>query len=218
MISPEHERLLPLTDSQRARLLEATSRYQASMTDEAAAWLAARGLEDATVFVARLGVVVDPLPEHASFRGWLAIPYITDGHPVGMRFRCLRNHDHQGHGKYMSLEGEPIRLYQATPIPEIGGTVHIAEGELDALVLAQTGMSAVGSPGAHTWRPRHTRMLSGAGEALVWGDPDKAGIDFNNKVCRELRQARPVRLKPETGDVTDTYLTAGREALLALAA
>lgn len=212
------QRLQPLTASQRALMAEATSRYQESLTPEAAEYLRARGLRDGTVLVARLGVVVDPLPGHEHLRGWLSIPYLAGGHPVGLRFRCLRNHDHSSHGKYMSIADEEIRLYQATPVHQIGATVHITEGELDALVLAQAGLPAIGVPGAHSWRPRHTRMLSGTGEALVWGDPDKAGTEFATKLCKELRQARPVRLDPAIGDVTDTYVTAGLEALLALAA
>jgi hypothetical protein len=214
----QQDRLLPLTDSQRELLQEATGRYQASMTARAEDWLAARGLGEGTVFTARIGVVDDPLPGHEPYRGWLAIPYIADGHPVSLRFRCLRDHDHSGHGKYMSLPDEAVRIYQATPAREISTVVHIAEGELDALVLAQAGLPAVGVPGAHSWRPRHTRLLSGCPEIRSWGDPDKAGIEFNTHICKQLRQAKPVRLDPAIGDVTETFLRGGTEALYELAA
>jgi DNA primase len=116
----------------------------------------------------------------------------------------------------MSLPDEPTRLYQATPVRRIGAHGHVAEGELDALVLVQCGLSAVGLPGATAWQPRHTEMLSGCGRLHTWGDPDKAGRELNDTVCKQIRQAQPARLT--IGDVTETYLTAGADAIHELAA
>jgi 5S rRNA maturation endonuclease (ribonuclease M5) len=48
----------------------------------------------------------------------------------------------------------------------------------------------------------------------VWGDPDQAGAELVNRICRALPAARGVRLTD--GDVTETYLAGGADALLAL--
>ena len=57
-------------------------------------------------------------------------------------------------------------------------------------------------------------MLAGFSRVWVWGDPDDAGAEFTARVCRALRSAKGVRLRH--GDVTDTYLAGGTDALLAL--
>src|SRR5690606_2326001 len=95
-----------------------------------------------------------------------------------------------------------------------GAPIHVCEGELDALVLTQLGLHAVAIPGASGWNRRHSYMLAGFNEIYVWGDPDEAGDRFSAKVLRSMRAARRVRLDHSVGDVTDTYLAGGREAVL----
>jgi len=57
-------------------------------------------------------------------------------------------------------------------------------------------------------------MLAGFSRIYVWGDPDDAGAAFMQRVCKALRQAKAVNLRD--GDVTETYLAGGADALLAL--
>ncbi|MET9861939.1 topoisomerase [Streptomyces smyrnaeus] len=193
------------------------SGYQAAVTADVARYLVARGIGREEAATARLGVVADPHPGHDRFRGFLAIPYLDrDGKPLSIRFRCLQDHDHRAyfHGKYMSLADEPPRAYNIRAVHEAGDELHIAEGELDAIILNKVGLPAIAIPGVHMWFGRHRRMLAGFSRTYVWADPDDAGADFTNKVRRSLRSAKGVRLR--VGDVTDTYMAGGAEALHAL--
>lgn len=198
---------------------EATRSYEeARMADaDVAMYLMGRGITPDVADTFRVGVVKDPLPGHGRFRNFLSIPYLDrDSKPLSMRFRCLQQHDCRdfGHGKYMSITDEPARMFNIRAIHEAMDVIHVAEGELDALVLTMCGMPAVAIPGAALWAQHHRRMLAGFNRVWVWGDPDDAGADFTNRLTRSMRQAKGVRLRD--GDVTETYLLGGAEALHAL--
>lgn len=210
----EHEPLRPLSDSQREALEEATSAYQAAVTEADARWLLGRGLSPEVADTFRLGVVHNAIPGHSRFEGFLAIPYLDkDRRPLSLRFRCLAAHDHRehGHGKYMSIAGEPPRVFNIKAIHEAEDEIHVCEGEFDAITLTAIGLPAIAIPGAQGWRNHHRRMLAGFSRVWVWGDPDDAGMEFNNKVTRALRQAKAVRLRDN--DVNSTYQDGGAEAL-----
>lgn len=208
-------RLLPLSASQQEALEEATNAYSAQLTADAARYLLARGIGEEEAATFRLGVVVDPYPGHAKYRGMIAIPYLDrHGKPLSIRFRCIQEHNHRElyHGKYNTLQGEPARCFNIQAIFKAGDELHVTEGEFDAIILNKIGLPAVAFPGAHSFKRHHRRMLDGFSRIWVWGDPDDAGAEFINKVCRSLRQAKGLRLR--IGDVTDTYLAGGEEALL----
>lgn len=213
----EPKTLLPLTDSQMEELEEAVSRYEAQLTVDAARYLRDRGLGREVVSTSRLGVVGDAFPEHKRFTGMLAIPYLDrDGHPLTIRFRCLEEHDHRAyfHGKYNSMADDPPRMFNIRALWEAKDEIHVTEGEFDALVLNKIGLPAVAIPGAHLFQWRHQKMLAGFSRIYVWGDPDEAGADFAKKLTKRMARAKSVRL--QVGDVTDTYLAGGADALLAL--
>lgn len=208
-----HESLQPLTDLQVQTLDEAMSHYEDAMTVECAQYLADRGLTKETVRTHRLGVVDDPIPAHERYRGWLAIPYLVNGLPVRVRFRCIEDHEHMGHGKYGQPTGESLLLYGADDITQ-GATdeIHVTEGEFDRLILKQCGLPATAFPGASTFQSRHGRVLAGFNKVFVWGDPDQAGAEFTTKVLNRLpRSGRGVKLR--VGDVTDTFLAGGAQAI-----
>lgn len=209
--------ITPLSDSQRESIEEAVLRYEQSMTPAGASYLAARGITKEIAEDFRLGAVCDPAPGHNRYVGWLAIPYLGKGRaPKTVRFRCLQDHVHRdfGHGKYLTLPGDPARVYNVRSIHEAGDEIHVAEGEFDAMILNKVGLPAVAIPGAKAWERHHRRMLAGFSRVWVWGDPDDAGADFTNAVSRSLKQAKGVRLR--SGDVTENYLEGGRERLLSL--
>lgn len=192
------------------------SRYQAAVTGPVARFLVGRGVGQAEAATHRLGVVADPLPGHARYTGRLAIPYLDQhGLPLTIRFRCLEDHNHRdfNHGKYMSLPDEPVRVYNVGAIHRAADELHIAEGELDAVILNKIGFPAIAIPGARLWRGHHRRMLAGFSRVWVWGDPDDAGAELVAKVTKSLRSAKGVNLRD--GDVTDTYMAGGAEALYA---
>lgn len=215
----DDERLLPLSASQREALEEATASYASSLTRETAEYLKGRGIDKTMAQSFRLGLVADPFPGHERMRGWLAIPYLDkDDRPLSIRFRCLRSGTHVcrelGHGKYLSITDEPTRVFNVRAIHRADEEIHVSEGELDAVILNKVGLPAVAIPGARAWAGHRRRMLAGFNRIYVWGDPDDAGAEFVQKVTRSLRNARGVRLKG--GDVTDTYMTGGADALLGL--
>lgn len=210
----EQESLLPLSASQREMLEEAVSGYQKAVTADVARYLHDRGITQETARTYRLGVVADPFPGHARFRDFLSIPYLGhDGRVLQVRFRCLQEHNHRdlGHGKYMTVADDPARIFNVGAIHRAADTIHVAEGELDALVLNQAGLPAVAVPGANNWKKHHRKMLAGFSRVFVWGDPDDAGAEMVNKITRSLRQAKGVRLRE--GDVTDTFLAHGADHL-----
>lgn len=219
----EREPLLPLSDSQREALEEATATYHRGLdlTDAVVQHLVGRGLDKGVADTFRLGAVDDPMPGHERFRGFLAIPYLGHGdRPLTIRFRCVHEHVHRdfGHGKYMSLPDDEPRIFNVRAIhaaaqsPE--GVLHVTEGEFDAMVLSKIGLHAVAIPGAHLWSPHFRRAMAGFNRVWVWGDPDDAGADLVNRITRSLRSAKGVRLRD--GDVTETYLAGGADALLGL--
>jgi DNA primase len=133
-----------------------------------------------------------------------------------MRFRCIQNHEHRdfGHGKYMGMKDEPPRMFNVGAVHRAGSEIAVTEGEFDAMVLNMIGINAVAVPGAQGWRPHYRRMLAGFNRVWVFGDPDDAGAELTAKISRSLRSAKGVRLRD--GDVTDTYLKGGADALYAL--
>lgn len=215
LITLEREPLQPLSLSQRESNEEAVSQYEQDVTAEAARYLLDRGIEEATALTFRLGVVGEhPAPGHDRFRDWLVIPYLhPSGYPVQLRFRCLQDHRCRdfGHGKYMTIADDPARMFNVGALVEAGDTIHVCEGELDAIILTQLGYHAVALPGAQGFAGHHRRLLAGFSRIHVWGDPDAAGAEFVNKVTKRLRNAKGVYLK--AGDVTDTYLTGGPTAI-----
>lgn len=210
------ETLRPLSDSERETLERAVTSYQGEFDDETEAYLDGRGVGTAERFKYRLGIVggEGTRPEHQRYRGMLAIPYLDrTGSPLSVRFRCLQNHDHRekGHGRYNSLAGEVGRLYNIKAIFDAVDTIHITEGEVEAIILEKLGYHAVGIPGAQAWKSHHRRMVAGFSKIYVWGDPDEAGADFSKKVIKNMRQARIIT--PTLGDVNETYLKGGPEAV-----
>lgn len=198
-------------------LEEAVAAYQNDLTVEAIQWLIDRGISEEAADTFRLGVVGEPRPGHSRYQGWFAIPYLDkDGAPLSIRFRCLSQHDHREfqHGKYMSMYEEPTRIFNVRAIHEAGDTLHMTEGEFDAMILCQLGLPAIACPGAHSFTGHWRRMLAGFSRIWVWVDPDDAGSDMANKVTSRLSRARVIQ--PEIGDVTDTYLDGGEEAIFRL--
>jgi DNA primase len=200
-------------------LEEAVAAYQEAVTGEVASYLVGRGIGRAEAATFRLGYVADPQPGHSYVRGRLCIPYLGhDGHPLMVRFRCLRPHDHKDKAvdcpKYMTLAGDESRMFNVRAIHEAGSEIHLTEGELDAVILTKIGLHAVAIPGVHNWKGRHRRMLAGFSRIWTWADPDDAGSDLTNTVTRALPAAKPVRLRE--ADVTDTFMKYGAQHLLDL--
>lgn len=185
------------SDSLRAFLTAATTRYQKSLSDDAVEYLTEeRGLTQEIIETFRLGYVSDPLPGHEHLRGKIAIPYLSPAGLVGtIRFRSL---DSVG-PKYLSVANDTPRLYNvsALELPVTG--IVLTEGEIDAMTAHQCGFPAVGIPGASSWQPVWCRLLIQYNVVYLLHDDDKAGSDMAKAIAAQLDNVRPIPM--DGGDV-----------------
>lgn len=204
-----------LSDSQKATLGGLTDRYTEALlqSPETLSYLAGRALDLDAVTGYRLGLVVDPDPMHERFRGRLAIPYITPTGVVQIRFRCLEDHEHEGHGKYEGPAGDPTHLYNVGALLDAGGVLGVAEGELDAIVASEAGIYCVGVPGVQSWKRHYYRLFEDFEKVYLLGDGDEAGRAFVSKLAPNIPNsiARPM---PSGYDITSYAVEYGTEALL----
>jgi hypothetical protein len=204
-------------------LKEATSRYHASLPGSPGAeHLAARGLfgTSAERFVdkLRIGYVADPLPGHEMYRGMLCIPYLRQGHDrdwsvVSLRFRCIEDHAHQGHGKYNTQPGDRPRLYNTRSLIQAHDTIAICEGEFDTITALAVGVEAVGVPGATSWQPHFRDPFLGYETVYVLADGDEAGYRFARTIAETLPNAKIIPCPPGE-DVNSLVVNHGKQALL----
>ncbi|AOY12044.1 DNA primase [Mycobacterium phage Fayely] len=203
-----------LSESQRAYLWEATSRYRSSLPGSPAdEYLASRGISG----VARygLGFVGDPLPGHEMYRGCLAIPYLRywpwedRWTTASIRFRRLDG----GKPKYMTVAGDKPRLYNTGALAKYSRDMAITEGEIDAITAELAGVPAVGVPGAQNWKPHFRELFLGYRNVNILADGDESGMDFARQVAKTLPNARIIPM-PDGEDVNSLVIKQGKDALL----
>jgi DNA primase len=208
----------------RDSLASAAYQYHKALAADLPAlnYLHGRGISGAAVSDYRLGAVDGTIADHASYKGWICIPYITRlGGVVSLKFRRLDG----GEPKYMSPY--PTRIYNplAFDKAEREGYIAITEGEFDALILdSRCGIPAVGIPGVETWKahPEWRELFTGFNRVLVFMDQDPDRIDPNGKVrnpgrelaaeiTRALDTARVINLPAK--DVTEAYMEYGADKI-----
>lgn len=212
-----------LSESQRSFLRTATEKYHADLNGSPAdEYLRTRGLGFPSTKEAldrfNLGYVNDPLPGHEMYRGYLAIPYLRWSQDqvwsvVSIRFRCIQDHDHKGHGKYMTLAGDRPRLYNTLALLKDSPRIAITEGEIDAITAQVCGIPAVGAPGAQSWQQHFREPFLGYREVFVLADGDEAGMQFARTIAGSLPNAKIIP-SPEGQDVNSFVLDKGPDALL----
>lgn len=201
-----------LSKEQRRFLERATLQY-ASHLDEAQGVLEARGLEMGLARSSALGVVRDPLPGHEHHTGKLVIPYLTDAGPVNLTFRCLRDHGHEGHGKYVREKGLPGNLYNVQAIAYAEEWIVVTEGELDALIMKQIGIPALAVPGVEHWKEHWPNVFEDFSRVYLFEDGDSAGEKLWNKMSYELSNVIRVKM-PDGEDVNSMFVKSGAEYLI----
>lgn len=152
------------------------------------------------------------------YRGWLAIPYLRWSPGQGwsvitMRFRCLEDHDHGRHGKYMAHPGSSIHIYNTLAVMGSNDEIAVCEGELDTITAELHGVPAVGIPGRENWKPHFHRMFKGYEKVFILADGDQPGKDFAFDVMKTLPNGRVINM-PEGEDVNSTVKKFGQKALL----
>jgi hypothetical protein len=172
-------------------------------------YLSARGLTEETCRSSRLGVLDDDVPGFESFRGRLLLPYITRAGVVDVRSRCIQSHDCRdfGHPKYLGRAGADLHIFQVEGLFDRRDYLCVAEGELDAIVLKQCGLPAVGLPGVSSWKPHYARVLEDYSRVYVFADGDEAGRKLGNRLAEEIGAF--VVTMPNGLDVNDVMLDTG---------
>lgn len=207
---------MKLSAVQKQFLVDATSRYHESLPGSPAdEHLASRGFESESLRERlgrfRLGYVADPLPGHERYKGMMAIPYLRRGENrewtvVSMRFRCLEDHDHQGHGKYMTPPGDRARLFNTVALLGPEEVMMITEGEIDAVTSTCYGFPAVAVPGASNWKRHFREPFLGYETVFILADGDTAGLKFADVVKEDLPNARIIPA-PDGEDVNSWITT-----------
>jgi len=191
------------------------------MSTELMSYLAGRGLSAETVKRAGFGQVSEPLNGHEYLLGRLVIPYIGPrGNVYNLRFRCLEHADCKTEGcnaKYMSLPGYPSRVFNVRSLVQADDSIHVTEGELDAVTLEACGLAAVGIPGVENMPAHFPRMLAGFSTITMWCDGDEAGRKFAGVFSKAVPNARVLSMTAGM-DVNSVYVADGEEGILALLA
>lgn len=203
---------------QRRLLERAATKYQ-QQVQLASGYLGARGITREVATRWRLGVCSIPEPGHEVGAGRLVIPYLNRAGVMGLKFRCIQAHDCKAEQcpKYLAPLGQEAYLFNVLAVESDASTIHVTEGELDAVVLCEAlAEPVVGVAGASVWKPHHPWHFRGFERVLVWGDGDKAGRDWARMLHKELSTAEVVMM-PEGHDVNSLFVTSGAEALRKLA-
>jgi len=208
--------LQPLSASQKKSLLTAASLYHSQMDQTTMDYLAERGLAPEVVAAHRIGLVSTPMDGHEWLRGRLAIPYLgPKGNVYNLRFRCLAHKDCKAEGcdaKYISLPGYPSRIYNVRAIKGGHTTLHVTEGELDAITLSACGLAAVGLPGVDSLPNHFPRLVAGFSAVYLWADGDEAGRSLVREFTRKVPWAEAIYMKQ--GEVVNSvFVKGGRTAI-----
>lgn len=194
-----------LTQSQRDSLEEATVTYHRYLP-EVLAYLDQRGISEATARMYRLGYVHPEgvLCGDEQYVGRLAIPFITTGGVVGIRYRTLDG----GEPKYLTRTGDESTLFSVTSLLDDTNTIVITEGEIDAMTLNQMAVSAVGVSGAKAFKRHYRLLFQDYDRVLIACDGDSAGKEFGRHVMDQIQGSFMVSM-PEGEDVNSVYVKFG---------
>jgi DNA primase len=207
---------LRLPSSDARTLLDKRSRQYEANRPAVVDYLTTRGIPDEAADTFRLGVVDEhPMPYLV---GRLSIPYLTMTGILGIKYRCLRDHDCKTEScpKYLYDDGEEPRLYNAGATLKSSPLLFITEGEIDTIaVQSLTGYPAVAVPGADMWARNRfwARCFTAFPLVVLPADGDKAGKQVAKTISADLPQLRIVHM-PEGMDANDVLRTEGAEAFM----
>lgn len=163
-------------------------------------YLLRRGLTERTIRLYGLG--------YDQAKKSIVIPYLNATEEVvGYRYRLL-----EGDVKYLTPRGDRARLFhvRATRKPR----VWVAEGEFDAMVLSQLGLTSVGVPGVKSFKDPWKYLFAYCEMVSLVFDGDEYGAQAASHIARLLTPFVPsVRLihLPPGLDVNAMYLRDRKE-------
>lgn len=187
--------------------------FQARAWDEKpASFFHERGLNHGTV--SRFGLGYTGTwgdTAQGDYRECLVIPYEDGlGNLRMLKYRPLR----PSKNKYLSAGKHHLFAVRALD----NDTVIVAEGEIDAMILWQIGLKAVGIPGAQSFKPewRHLFRPPHVRRTIIALDPDSAGMAAARRLFDILSDVTDVEVVnlPKGCDVNDAFLRYGADKLL----
>lgn len=197
-----------LSPSQREWLEAVTAEAEVNL-NQAASYLAGRGVTEAAARAARLGVAAGRTAGSEKYAGRLTIPYLSRAGVLNVKFRALDDSE----PKYLCLSGEKPLLYNVVAFQEPSPVIGICEGEMDALILHRmVGVPAVAVAGVSKWQDHYSRCFSGYERVLVFADPDPAGDGLAKRIRRDVPHAEQVDL-PRGMDVNEVFIQLGGDEL-----
>lgn len=129
------------------------------------------------------------------------IPYRDQGgREIAVRYRVKATGD-----KFRWQRGAKVALYGLDRLDSEAGYVVLVEGESDAQTLWLHGISALGVPGAQSFRPEWSELLAGL-TVYVWPEPDAAGAQFLQRIGAAVPEC--LALTPPAGrkDISECHL------------
>ncbi len=194
---------------------EATAQYHRDVPANPAAveYLSqTRALSRDSAISFRLGVVDNPLPGHEQYRGRLCIPYLTAAGVTTLRFRRIGDGDGP---KYLSMPGDPSRIFNANALLAHTDEIAICEGEIDAITAQQCGINAVGFAGVSAFQGYMARVFKGYRRVWILRDSDDKGQgqEFAEKLAARIDNALIIPM-PDGDDVNSLVARDGPTALL----
>lgn len=144
--------------------------------------------------------------ESGDYAGWLAIPYPHLTGRWGVRYRRLA---HTGGPKYMDVAGADLHLYNPQHLGPQSREVWFTEGEIDALILWQYGVPAIGMSGStkygHELFQEAWSLLFKKARVVIAVDNDDAGAKAAADIEKAFRHAERLSL-PDGFDINDFHL------------
>jgi len=107
--------------------------------------------------------------------------------------------------KYDSPKGNRPGIFNSDTLLD-ATMVIICEGEIDAMLLQQSGLRAVSSTGgAGTWKPEWARFFTHIPDVYILYDNDQAGKAGAHRVKCTIRRGKYLSLPPGVNDVGDLF-------------
>lgn len=178
-------------------------------------YLASRGFDGWELEPFRLGYVVDPLPGDELYRGMLAIPYLTPSGVMGIKYRCILDHNckQNGHAKYSQPSGQKQRIYNVQAYFSGRPYVGVSEGEFDAIcATVKLDIPTMGIPGGTQWKASRqfwSLVLRDFDKVIIFADGDDTGKAFARQVAEDAPYGSVI-VSCDDGEDVNSMVLAGK--------
>lgn len=147
-----------------------------------------------------------------SGKTYIVMPYVRDGETINIKYRNIADKKDM----QQSAGCEPCLFGWHLIDPNCRAVV-ITEGEFDAMILSQCGVSALSvnqGAGAHQWIESDYQRLERFSDIFLWFDNDEVGQKHVREVGRRLGDARVKYVVSKQKDANDTFLSGGADEVL----